>query len=88
MSNVSARRALANSVENMDYTLSITDVPDEELRKAVLAPLVEYNASQAGPSQGQPIAVLVKNPAGAIVGGLWGHTGYEWLFRRASPASS
>lgn len=64
----------------MDYTLSITDVADDELRKAVLAPLVEYNASQAGPSQGRPIVVLVKDPTGAIVGGLWGHTGYEWLF--------
>lgn len=64
----------------MDYTLSITDVADDEVRKAVLAPLVEYNASRAGPSQGRPIAILVKDHAGAIVGGLWGHTGYEWLF--------
>ena len=64
----------------MEYTLSITDVADDEVRKAVLAPLVEYNASQAGPSQGRPIAILVKDHAGAIVGGLWGHTGYEWLF--------
>jgi GNAT superfamily N-acetyltransferase len=64
----------------MEYTLSITDVADEDIRKAVLAPLVEYNASQAGPSGGRPIAVLVKDEAGAVIGGLWGHTGYEWLF--------
>lgn len=66
--------------KNMDYTLSITDAADDQLRKAVLAPLAEYNASQAGPSQGRPIAILVKDQAGEIIGGLWGHTGYEWLF--------
>jgi len=64
----------------MEYSLSITDVADEEIRQAIVAPLVEYNASQAGPSQNRPIAVLVKNREGEIVGGLWGHTGYEWLF--------
>jgi GNAT superfamily N-acetyltransferase len=64
----------------MEYTLSISDVADEEVRKAILAPLVEYNSSQAGPSQNRPIAVLVKDHANAVVGGLWGHTGYDWLF--------
>ncbi len=64
----------------MQYTLSVTDAGDEDIRKAVLAPLVEYNASQAGPSGGRPIAVLVKDHADAVIGGLWGHTGYDWLF--------
>jgi GNAT superfamily N-acetyltransferase len=64
----------------MEYTLSLTDVADDEDRKAVLAPLAEYNASQAGPSQNRPIAVLVKDPAGCVIGGLWGYTGYDWLF--------
>jgi GNAT superfamily N-acetyltransferase len=64
----------------MNYTLTLTDVADDEVRQAVLAPLAEYNASQAGPSQGRPIAVLVKDTSGAVIGGLWGYTGYEWLF--------
>jgi GNAT superfamily N-acetyltransferase len=64
----------------MQYTLTITDIADEEIRKAIVAPLVEYNSSQAGPSQGRPIAVLVKDHANTVIGGLWGHTGYEWLF--------
>jgi GNAT superfamily N-acetyltransferase len=64
----------------MEYTLSITDVADEEVRKAIVAPLVEYNSSQAGPSQNRPIAVLVKDKEGEVVGGLWGHKGYDWLF--------
>ena len=64
----------------MEYTLSITDAADEEIRKAIVAPLVEYNASRAGPSQNRPIAILLKSSEGEVVGGLWGHTGYEWLF--------
>lgn len=64
----------------MEHTLLLTDAADDEIRNAVLAPLVEYDASAAGPSHGRPIAVLVKDHAGAIVGGLWGHSGYGWLF--------
>lgn len=64
----------------MEYTLSLTDIADEEVRKAIVAPLVEYNSSQAGPSQNRPIVVLVRDRENAVVGGLWGHTGYEWLF--------
>jgi GNAT superfamily N-acetyltransferase len=64
----------------MKYTLTVTDSADEETRKAVLAPLVEYNASQAGPSQNRPVAVLVNDHQGSVIGGLWGHTGYDWLF--------
>jgi len=64
----------------MNYTLTLTDVADEDSRKAVLAPLAVYNTERVGPSQGRPIAILVKDESGAIVGGLWGYTGYEWLF--------
>lgn len=64
----------------MDYTLALTDVADEAIRQAVLAPLAAYNIDRAGPSQGRPIAVLVKDGSDTVIGGLWGHTGYEWLF--------
>jgi GNAT superfamily N-acetyltransferase len=64
----------------MEYKLSITDVADDEVRKAILAPLVQYNASQVGPGQNRPIAILVKDHSDAVIGGLWGHTGYDWLF--------
>jgi GNAT superfamily N-acetyltransferase len=64
----------------MDYTLSLTDSADESLRKAIASPLVEYNASKAGPSNHRPIAVLLADSSHAVVGGLWGHTAHEWLF--------
>jgi GNAT superfamily N-acetyltransferase len=64
----------------MEYTLSLTEVADEKDRMAIAAPLVEYNASQAGPSGNRPIIVLVKDGADAVIGGLWGHTAYGWLY--------
>jgi GNAT superfamily N-acetyltransferase len=64
----------------MEYTLSLTDVADDEVRKAIVTPLVAYNARHAGPGQNRPVVVLVKEGGGAVVGGLWGHTGYDWLF--------
>jgi GNAT superfamily N-acetyltransferase len=64
----------------MDYTLTLTDVADDEARKAIVGPLVAYNDSQAGPSENRPLVVLVLDSTGAVVGGLWGYTAYGWLF--------
>lgn len=64
----------------MEHALTLTDVADDALRRLILAPLVEYNASQAGPSQNRPLVIAITGASGAVVGGLWGHTGYEWLF--------
>lgn len=64
----------------MNYELDLTDVADEETRKLILAPLIEYNTSQAGPGNGRPLVIVLKDGTGQIVGGLWGYTGYDWLF--------
>lgn len=64
----------------MEYTLTITDVADEDIRRSILAPLVSYNDSQTGPSQGRPLVIQVRNELGEVTGGLWGYTGYGWLF--------
>lgn len=64
----------------MDYQLSLTDEGDEALRQAILGPLAEYNTAQAGPSGNRPLVVRVASPHGEVLGGLWGYTGYGWLF--------
>lgn len=73
----------------MEYTLTVSDIADEEIRKSILVPLVAYNESQAGPSHGRPLVIQVKDNANAVIGGLWGYTGYGWLFTQllAVPAS-
>ena len=73
--------ALAATAEDlMEYKLTLTDVADEEVRKAIVGPLVEYNTSQAGSGNGRPLVITMSSEAGEVVGGLWGYTGYEWLF--------
>lgn len=62
------------------YSLTLTDTADEALRQAILAPLVEYNLSQAGASGNRPLAVLVHDAQGNVAGGAWGYTGFQWLF--------
>ena len=64
----------------MDHTLTLTDVNDDALRQAIAAPLVAYNDAQAGPGNSRALVIAVRDGAGAVVGGLWGWTSYEWLF--------
>jgi GNAT superfamily N-acetyltransferase len=64
----------------MDYALSLTDIADEATRLAIVAPLVEYNLSQTSPGENKPIVIAIRGADGAVLGGLWGHTGFDWLF--------
>jgi len=64
----------------MTLQITIPAVPSEADREAVLAPLREYNAAQAGDPQLRPVAILLTNENGAPVGGLWGKIAYDWLF--------
>ena len=64
----------------MSSTLALSDQADEEVRKAIGAQLGAYNESQAGPSNGRPLVITVRDVSGNVTGGLWGYTGYGWLF--------
>ncbi|MGZ5583820.1 MAG: GNAT family N-acetyltransferase [Usitatibacter sp.] len=64
----------------MGFSVRLSDVADEEVRKAIAAPLVRFNESQAGPSGNRPLVIELRADDGAIVGGLWGATAYGWLF--------
>ncbi|WP_288458320.1 GNAT family N-acetyltransferase [uncultured Sphingomonas sp.] len=54
--------------------------PDAAVREAILAPLRAHNDAAAGPTERHDVALAVRDDSGAIVGGLWGTTGYRWLF--------
>ncbi|MBY9063721.1 GNAT family N-acetyltransferase [Sphingomonas yunnanensis] len=54
--------------------------PDAAVRAAILAPLIVHNDSAVGPMPREEIALVVRDEAGAIVGGLWGAASYRWLF--------
>ncbi len=64
----------------MDFSLHLSDDGNDDHRRAILAPLADHNTRHAGPSGNRPLAVLVKAADGEVQGGLWGQTGYGWLF--------
>lgn len=62
------------------WTLCLETDPDPALRAHILAPLVAYNESVAPDGNWGLLALTVRDPDGAVVGGLWGRTGYGMLF--------
>jgi GNAT superfamily N-acetyltransferase len=57
------------------------DAPDaQQMRSAVSVPLRQFNELRAGPVNLQPLAVLLVHPeTEAVLGGLWGDTGFMQL---------
>ncbi len=64
----------------MHFTTQLTDAPDDQARAAILDGLRAYNSTQTGISDHRLLAVLLHDEAGQVIGGLWGRTGYGWLF--------
>ncbi len=59
--------------------LELVEHPGEELRRAILEPLAQFNIAQAGPPGAQPLCIAIRDEDGRAVGGLWGRTIYDWL---------
>ncbi|MDI2595154.1 GNAT family N-acetyltransferase [Pseudomonas sp. N3-W] len=64
----------------MTLRIERSPTPTDEERLAILTPLIAYNAAQAGDSEAEKVALLVRDEAGAILGGLYGRVFYRWLF--------
>src|ERR1700730_3366865 len=63
---------VANRAET---TITLTDAPDDDERTVITDGLRAYNETQAGASDGRPLAILVRNPETKMVaGGLLGRT--------------
>ena len=62
------------------FTLQLTDSADDEIRKSIASALVQHNVKLAGPGQQRPLVIAVRGSANAVIGGLWGATGYGWLY--------
>lgn len=63
-----------------DWTVTVETDPDPAVRAKILAPLAAHNEAAAGPGHWGLLAVTVRDAAGEVVGGLWGRTGYGFLF--------
>ena len=63
----------------VNLQLNLGDEADPAVRRAIAAPLNAFNDAKAGIDPWRPLVITITNEAGAIVGGLWGSTGYTWL---------
>jgi GNAT superfamily N-acetyltransferase len=75
-------RAIAQNHGEADLSIQIETPanPAWTDREAILQPLVAYNAAAAGPIHYEPLAIMLRDDDGTVVGGLWGHLYYDWLF--------
>ena len=64
----------------MHYDIVATEAPSAADRDAVVKLLSEYNEGRAGPHRYKPLAVLMRDAAGATIGGLCGGSVYDWLY--------
>ena len=62
------------------FSVALEADPDPQVRSAILQPLDAYNTGAAGSGNWGLLAVTVRDEAGVVVGGLWGRTGYGFLF--------
>lgn len=60
--------------------IEVVAAPGDTERDAILAPLVAFNDAAVGPTERHPVAIVIRDGEGAIVGGLWGMVSYRWLF--------
>lgn len=64
----------------MTPTLHLSDIADDSVREAIIKPLRAFNESMVGTASGRPLVITICDSDGEIIGGLWGSTGYGWLF--------
>jgi GNAT superfamily N-acetyltransferase len=64
----------------MNISLSVTADPSAAELQALSAGLSAFNEADVGPADRRPLAVLVKDAAGMLVGGLSGYTAWGWLY--------
>jgi GNAT superfamily N-acetyltransferase len=54
--------------------------PTDDERQAIRLPLRAYNASKAGVTVDEPIALLVRDEHDDILGGLYASVFYQWMY--------
>jgi GNAT superfamily N-acetyltransferase len=60
-------------------SITVPQTPTEADFQTIFRALDQFNAPMVGHAQFVPLAVLLHDDVGAVIGGLWGRTGYAWL---------
>jgi GNAT superfamily N-acetyltransferase len=61
-------------------TLTVTAEPAAEDVAAIGNGLAAFNEADVGPANRVPMVVVVRDEAGALVGGISGYTAWRWLY--------
>jgi GNAT superfamily N-acetyltransferase len=65
----------------LEPRIELTDTPPPDAFQKIRDPLRDFNRGLAGDAGHRPLAVLLTDPrSGEIVGGLWGRTGWGYLY--------
>jgi GNAT superfamily N-acetyltransferase len=64
----------------MHPSLTLMDTVEDHVRDTIVSQVVAYNNSMAGPGNGRPLFVVVRDAQGQVTGGLSGATSRGWLF--------
>src|SRR5690606_20174107 len=64
----------------MNMTIHFMDEAQPAVGEAIAAPLVAYNAQKIGAPDRRPLVLALRDEHGNVVGGLWGHTAFGWLY--------
>jgi GNAT superfamily N-acetyltransferase len=61
-------------------TIELTSSPSGEDLDVILKGLTAYNEAEVGPAERIPLAILIRDDDGQVIGGLSGYTSWGWLF--------
>ena len=61
------------------WFLTVTDTPDRADYRVILDALAGCEEGIAGPLNVTPLAILIMDPDGTTLGGLWGRSLFRWL---------
>jgi GNAT superfamily N-acetyltransferase len=64
----------------MALSLTVTDTPAPDELATIGDGLSSFNDADVGPSGRRPIAVVVRDEAGAVAAGISGYTAWGWLY--------
>jgi GNAT superfamily N-acetyltransferase len=62
------------------FSVRVEDSVNDSVRDTIVQLVVAFNNAQAGPSNGRPLFVVLRDEAENVVGGMSGSTGRGWLF--------
>lgn len=64
---------------NNGFSITLTALPDPADLQALRRGLDGYNAAKEAPTDNTPLALIIRDPHDAVVGGLEGCTYWGWL---------